>query len=78
MALVAIVASITSIRNWYAYDDVSLILFNPATHSLSALVRVWGQPYWPPGGGTIYGVGESVVVGQVVGIADEKGAAKRR
>jgi protein O-mannosyl-transferase len=52
---VAIVASITSIRNWYAYDDVSLILFNPAAHSLSALVRVWGQPYWPPGvGGLLY------------------------
>jgi hypothetical protein len=51
----AVLASINGLHNWYAYDDVSLILSNAAAHSLSALVHVWGQPYWPPGvGGALY------------------------
>jgi hypothetical protein len=55
VALLALAASITSLGNWYAYDDVSLILFNPAAHGVAALGRVWTQPYWPPGvGGLLY------------------------
>jgi hypothetical protein len=49
----AVASSITGLWNWFAYDDVSLILYNPAAHSLAALVHVWSQPYWPPGAGGI-------------------------
>jgi hypothetical protein len=44
----ALAASLTSIRNGFAYDDRPLILSNPGLHHLAHLGRLWAESYWPP------------------------------
>ena len=48
VALFAIAASITSLLNGFAYDDVRVILNNDRVHSLSEAWRFFDQKYWPP------------------------------
>jgi protein O-mannosyl-transferase len=57
VALVGVVmlASISGLWNRFTFDDEPIIMANPHIHSLDALWRVWGSPYWPPElGGTLY------------------------
>jgi len=43
----ALVSSMTSLTNGYAFDDVVIILDNERVHSLADWWRAWTQPYWP-------------------------------
>ena len=43
----ALVSSITSLTNKYAFDDVYIILNNDRIHSLAGWWHLWAQPYWP-------------------------------
>lgn len=43
----ALVSSITSLTNKYAFDDVSIILNNDRIHSLAGWWHLWAQAYWP-------------------------------
>jgi hypothetical protein len=49
----ALGASVTSIRNGFAYDDLSIIVRDPRVHHLGHLARLWSETYWPQwmGGG---------------------------
>jgi hypothetical protein len=48
VALLAIVASVTGLKNGFALDDVQLIAANDRLHHLSGALDVFTQPYWPP------------------------------
>jgi len=48
IALLATLASVTSLVNGFTYDDRLLILDNPRVHHLAHLGRLWAQTYWPP------------------------------
>lgn len=48
VALLAIAASITSITNGFALDDVPIIVKNDAVHSVRGIFALFFQPYWPP------------------------------
>jgi hypothetical protein len=54
VALLATLASITGIRNGFAYDDRALIELNPSVHSLHGWWRLFTEPYWPNFGGEAY------------------------
>lgn len=43
----ALVSSITSLTNKYAFDDVYIILNNDRIHSLAGWWHLWTQQYWP-------------------------------
>ena len=47
VALGAILVYLTSLANGFAYDDVSVVLENPAVHDLTNSLRIWFTPYWP-------------------------------
>ncbi len=46
MAL-AIVSSVTSITNKYAFDDIYIVLNNDRIHSLAGWWTLWTHSYWP-------------------------------
>jgi hypothetical protein len=48
IALLAVVASISGIRNGFALDDVHIIVENGRVHSLVHAWQLFGQTYWPP------------------------------
>ncbi len=48
LAFLAVVASISGIRNQFAQDDFAIILRNPLVHDLGASWKFFTQPYWPP------------------------------
>ena len=48
----ALVASLTSLGNGFAYDDEWIIRDNERVHSLGQAWRLFGQPYWPPENGS--------------------------
>ena len=48
VALFAIAASITSIRNGFALDDVHIIFENDRVHTLRNLPHLFVETYWPP------------------------------
>ena len=48
IAVLALLASVTSIINGFTYDDRPLILENPRVHHLGYLARAWVETYWPP------------------------------
>jgi hypothetical protein len=48
VALLAFLASATSLVNGFVYDDRPIILANPRVHTLAAWWRAFAQPYWPP------------------------------
>ncbi|MGZ5494695.1 MAG: hypothetical protein ACXWHG_13910, partial [Thermoanaerobaculia bacterium] len=51
----AIAASITSVTNGFAYDDVHIILENGRAHSLARAWEFFAASYWPPErGGDLY------------------------
>jgi protein O-mannosyl-transferase len=51
----ALAASITSISNGYAFDDVHIIAENGTVHSLTHWWRFFAESYWPPAkGGDLY------------------------
>jgi hypothetical protein len=48
VALVAFAASVTSLGNRYAYDDVLIVEENPAVTELRAPTAYFGESYWGP------------------------------
>ncbi len=44
---VALAASVTSLRNGFVYDDVQVIVENPALHALDSLPHALTTSYWP-------------------------------
>lgn len=48
VALLAVVASISGIKNGFALDDLHIIVENDRAHSLVHAWRLFGQTYWPP------------------------------
>jgi len=58
VAGVALAASVTSLGNGFAYDDVHAIQDNERLHSLRDPARFFTETYWPPGkfagGSTLY------------------------
>jgi hypothetical protein len=51
VAALAAAASIVSLGNGFALDDVPIVLEDARLHSLTEIWRVFGQPYWPPEAG---------------------------
>lgn len=47
IALLAIAASATSLRNGYAYDDRWIVVENARVHELRALWHYFAESYWP-------------------------------
>lgn len=48
IAILAVLASLTGIRNGFALDDVHIIFENHRVHALTEAWRLFGQTYWPP------------------------------
>lgn len=48
IALLAVLASLSGIRNGFALDDVHIIFENHRVHALTEAWRLFGQTYWPP------------------------------
>jgi len=53
VVFLALVSSVTSLTNKYAFDDLPIIVNNDRIHSLAGWWHLWMQPYWPDhrGGG---------------------------
>lgn len=51
VAFIAVIASITSVMNGFALDDVHIIFENDRVHSLANIPYLFGQTYWPPSEG---------------------------
>ena len=47
---VALVVAAPSLRNGFAYDDVTMVVTNLRVTSLQAPLTYFGQSYWPGGG----------------------------
>jgi len=47
VAACAVVVHLGALWNGFAFDDVSIVAFNPVVHSLSGVWRVFAEPYWP-------------------------------
>jgi hypothetical protein len=47
----ALAASANSLANWFAYDDMGLIVNSPRMHSLDGWWREFARTYWPGGDG---------------------------
>lgn len=55
VVLLALAASITSITNGFALDDIHIIVQNDRVHGLRHVFDVLSQSYWPPDqGGALY------------------------
>lgn len=48
IALLAVLASVTGVRNGFTLDDVHIIFENERLHSVADAWRLFGQTYWPP------------------------------
>jgi hypothetical protein len=48
VALLALLATVTSVTNGFALDDVHIIFENHRVHGLSEVWRLFFQTYWPP------------------------------
>jgi hypothetical protein len=48
VGVLALAASVTSLFNGFALDDVPIIARNEAVHSLSNIGALFSQTYWPP------------------------------
>ena len=51
VALLALLASATSLVNGFVYDDGPIIQTNARVHTLARFWEIFAQPYWPPGWG---------------------------
>lgn len=53
VVVLALVSSVSSLTNRFAFDDVPIIVNNDRIHSLAGWWQLWMQPYWPEhrGGG---------------------------
>jgi protein O-mannosyl-transferase len=47
VAVLALAASATSLRNGFAYDDIAIIATNTRIHDLSSWWTLFASPYWP-------------------------------
>ncbi len=48
-AALAVVVSLSSLKNGFAFDDVTLVERNPVIRSLANLPRIFTEPYWGEG-----------------------------
>jgi len=48
IAVLAVLASLSGLRNGFALDDVHIIFENQRVHALTEAWRLFGQTYWPP------------------------------
>ena len=48
VALLALLATVTSIGHDFTFDDVYVIMNNDRVHHLAGLWKLFGQTYWPP------------------------------
>ena len=48
VAAIALAATITSLRNGFAYDDIPIIATNERVHHLASWWSFFGSSYWPP------------------------------
>jgi hypothetical protein len=48
VAAIALAATITSLRNGFAYDDIPIIATNERVHHLASWWSFFGTSYWPP------------------------------
>jgi hypothetical protein len=48
VAVIALAATITSLRNGFAYDDIPIIATNDRVHDLASWWSFFGTSYWPP------------------------------
>ena len=48
IAVLAVLASLSGLRNGFALDDVHIIFENHRVHALTEAWRLFGQTYWPP------------------------------
>ena len=48
VALLALAATVTSLRHDFTFDDVYVIRNNARVHALGDLWKLFGQTYWPP------------------------------
>ncbi len=48
VATIALAATITSLRNGFAYDDIPIIATNERVHHLASWWSFFGTSYWPP------------------------------
>ena len=63
VGLVAALVFANSLRNQFAYDDVHIIVDNPAIHSMETLPGALTQPYWPDAYGRELGLWRPVTTG---------------
>jgi tetratricopeptide (TPR) repeat protein len=50
VALAAIVPLLPTLRAAFVYDDTTIVRDNELLRGWDAIVRVWGEPYWPTSG----------------------------
>ena len=61
--LLAIAASVTSVLNGFAFDDIPVVVQDTRFHLPSDVWRVFGQPYYPKFGGSLYRPLTSLMIG---------------
>jgi len=55
IALLALLASVTSLHNGFSYDDRWIVVENPRLHALRTFWHYFGETYWPTtNGGKLY------------------------
>jgi tetratricopeptide (TPR) repeat protein len=56
LVVLALVSSITSLANGFAYDDLAIIVHDSRVHHLARWWTLFAEPYWPTrwGGGGLY------------------------
>jgi hypothetical protein len=47
LVLLGLVAAAPSLGNGFVHDDLSIIVENPAVHSVAGIGRIFTSPYWP-------------------------------
>lgn len=47
VAVLALLACVTSLGHDFTYDDRSIVETNASVHTLAGMWRLFGQPYWP-------------------------------
>ncbi|HLG05623.1 MAG TPA: hypothetical protein VI383_05710, partial [Gemmatimonadales bacterium] len=48
--LLAAVVALPALGNGFVYDDLPIIVENPAVHDFSGSALIWRTGYWPAGG----------------------------
>jgi protein O-mannosyl-transferase len=68
LVLAALVPLLATLRAGFVYDDTTIIRDNAVLRGWSALVRVWGAPYWPTSGVDVSGLYRPVHVAMLAAV----------